>query len=679
MEEQIQLFDTENDTTDKQNLTAVKAQFIEAYKTNPDELFDGFDEIYIITFSSGIDFACKILSKFRYGEVIFGCERVIPDNLSAIMSVQATYLDKIVKNKSAITLSQRIDEDSLRFFLPKAQVSHEKIFCLKSDDGRYRVITGSANFSFTAFGGLQRENIEVKETKEAFDYYYNLFKTFRNKCTTEVPHYKISSLISSGKSAIEETEELPFAEELKDKKIILLEPSENNSDDDIEIINSVEEYQKELKKILPKSEKQGDKVVININDLLKVKRKINTIFEKKKETKKISPKLHIDYEKETIDFNGTQFNLNPTTVEVKNDIDCVIKFFAGYKSLSIEDGDYKNTQYQVYKFLNWYFASPFMPKLRCYGDELDHFYKPTNFPVFGALYGRANTGKSAVLRFLSKLMSGKSIPLLSSTEFKTDTINGLRILGEGLPIGFDDTPAATLNRILEPLLKQDYYGIKERRINYPSVVFASNSQSFKDFATKRAVLCKIDNVLDRQKAKKYEPVLQSIEAKATSALFSKYALEMFKEISKLEKEMAVNKENPDLYLPDILASSSKVLYNIFKKHLGNNMPDYIRLLTNDDYFGDIAIGDFAIKKIKEMYKVSPSSFETDYRNNSLKYTFTNKVEATNICDELPQVLCATVNDNARGINRTFILSMKLDKAKEIFGFQFKKNWVGQYI
>ena len=64
MEEQIQLFDTENDTTDKQNLTAVKAQFIEAYKTNPDELFDGFDEIYIITFSSGIDFACKILSKF---------------------------------------------------------------------------------------------------------------------------------------------------------------------------------------------------------------------------------------------------------------------------------------------------------------------------------------------------------------------------------------------------------------------------------------------------------------------------------------------------------------------------------------------------------------------------------------------------------------------------------------
>ena len=38
---------------------------------------DGFDELYAITFSSGLQFMNKLLQKFSFAEVIFGCEEVL--------------------------------------------------------------------------------------------------------------------------------------------------------------------------------------------------------------------------------------------------------------------------------------------------------------------------------------------------------------------------------------------------------------------------------------------------------------------------------------------------------------------------------------------------------------------------------------------------------------------------
>ncbi len=75
--DQLSLFDfVGEDAMDSvgSKLQVVKAKFIGTESTDWVELFDGFDELYAITFSSGIDFTCKVVKKFKYAEIIFGCE-----------------------------------------------------------------------------------------------------------------------------------------------------------------------------------------------------------------------------------------------------------------------------------------------------------------------------------------------------------------------------------------------------------------------------------------------------------------------------------------------------------------------------------------------------------------------------------------------------------------------------
>lgn len=62
------------------------------------ELFEGFDEMYVITFSTGIEFTLQLLDKFKYSEIIYGCEAVLPPGISAVMAVETEMISKIVKN-----------------------------------------------------------------------------------------------------------------------------------------------------------------------------------------------------------------------------------------------------------------------------------------------------------------------------------------------------------------------------------------------------------------------------------------------------------------------------------------------------------------------------------------------------------------------------------------------------
>lgn len=143
-----------------QALNVVKAVYADTVETNWEELFDGFDRLYAITFSSGIEFVNKVINKFSYAEVVFGCEKIIANDIAAIMSVQIDSVQWLAKSKSAGNLANRLDDGSLQLYVSRDTKSHEKIFILESaDHKRVRVITGSANMSASAFCGIQRENI----------------------------------------------------------------------------------------------------------------------------------------------------------------------------------------------------------------------------------------------------------------------------------------------------------------------------------------------------------------------------------------------------------------------------------------------------------------------------------------------------------------------------------------
>lgn len=88
-----------------QTLKVVKALYTDTVETNWEDLFDGFDRLYAITFSSGIEFVNKVINKFSYAEVVFGCEKIIANDIAAIMSVQIDSVQRLAKSKSAVCVA----------------------------------------------------------------------------------------------------------------------------------------------------------------------------------------------------------------------------------------------------------------------------------------------------------------------------------------------------------------------------------------------------------------------------------------------------------------------------------------------------------------------------------------------------------------------------------------------
>ena len=134
--EQMSLFDMEDSRIGfdiAKRLQVVKAQFIEAQSVVWQELFEGFDEIYAITFSSGIDFTGRIIDRFNYAEIVYGCEGILSDDISAIMATQTKIIEKIVKSKAAKRMSNKMDEDKLKLYVSQDMKSHEKVFLLKAN------------------------------------------------------------------------------------------------------------------------------------------------------------------------------------------------------------------------------------------------------------------------------------------------------------------------------------------------------------------------------------------------------------------------------------------------------------------------------------------------------------------------------------------------------------------
>ena len=100
MDLQLSIFDIEGDNTIHvgDSLKVVKARFEEEERLRWEDLFEGFDELYAITFSSGMHFMEKVLKKFSHAEIIFGCEEVMDNSLAAIMALELTQAETIVKN-----------------------------------------------------------------------------------------------------------------------------------------------------------------------------------------------------------------------------------------------------------------------------------------------------------------------------------------------------------------------------------------------------------------------------------------------------------------------------------------------------------------------------------------------------------------------------------------------------
>ena len=664
-EDQQSLFDMDggNLVEGAARLAIVNAKYIDSGNYTWEELFEGFDELSVITYSSGIKFIKKVLAKVKKAEIIFGCEGIINADLETIIAMQTVSLEYLQKSKTLSFFADKIAKGTLQLYLSNDCKSHEKIFLLKSENGKTRVITGSANMSASAFCGLQRENIICFNDSAAYEYYYGVFQDFKNACSSPVLPATVKRYLNYSVDDLrDDLEIIPIMTDVVKKKIIVLEDA-GELQDNVEIITSVKELANELKPFVPKKERDSTKIVLTGD----VARAANKRYKKhrieEKERRKIFPKLHIDYEHDQVMFNEKPLDLNPAIEGIKADVQCVLNFFSSFEGFY---GNIQESQRDYYAFLNWFFASPFMPYLRLIGNNYN--YSVSTFPTIGIIYGESNGGKSTFVRLLTKLMCGFSVPMNSSSDFTAGQIDLLRNVCEGIPINIDDLAKAQFTNNSEKIIKDDYYGIKEKKINYPAITITTNKiPSLSADITKRTVTCYIDARIDKEAGAKNAKKINESLNQASTALFGEYCRRMLEEIHIIADYMKTGEEG---YFPDIFQVSSKVLYDVFSTVL-EDKPEYISELCYADYFGDQAVGRKAIQKLSLAWKNEPKQFKIDRKNNKVRYSYPEAgalYELAYLQQELPPSM---------NVKRTATsIIMDLDVAEQYLGIRLRKRIFG---
>lgn len=632
-------------------IDVVKMEYIGAETVQWNELFNGFSSLKAITYSSGVNFVSKVIDLFQDSEIIFGCEAVMSYSLQEIMAFQNRLIERIrnVSSRAKDKILDRIDKGEVRLYVARTELSHEKIYLLSSEDGRKRVIMGSANMSYNAFGGRQRENICYLDGDQAYDWYLDVFNSLKESSTDEISHQALE--ISD---IAENLDELPICKTVKAAKAIVLEPVKHNSEE-IRFILDTRNLAEKLGPMFPKTDRKTGKITVVPDMIVKIKKHIKDETMKQKELRNEYPQLVVDAFNGTVVLNDEKLDLHPSPEDVRRDVELFLKYMDGYKRFH---GDYEGMQYRYFEFANWFFCSPFMATMRDMAARFDQNRLP--YPVFGLVYGQSKAGKTSFLETLLKMMIGQK-PKISAQEFTRSSIEGLKRTVQGAPIIVDDMVNTRFNQHAIETIKTDDFGIADHLTHYSAVVISANEdvKAVSPEVIRRTVICRVEAGLTNTEVMKSN-VVRTVQKEIGTAFYREYLRRMLDIIPELIESM---KSDEAESTPDILKHSSDVIVSIVRENA--DTPDYIRPLTLENYFSEQVTGKYAIKTIRSAWKTSKKSFVIDKRNNELRYNAGAPYEADRLIKELPETLEARKS-------REWVV-MNLEEANDFFGIKFRKN------
>ena len=90
------------------------AEYKNTEEVAPDSIFQGFDELNVITYSIGLEQIERIMKHFKSGQVIIGSYRQIGGDVAEMLALQKYALDYVGKNPY---LQKMIKNKSFRFFV----------------------------------------------------------------------------------------------------------------------------------------------------------------------------------------------------------------------------------------------------------------------------------------------------------------------------------------------------------------------------------------------------------------------------------------------------------------------------------------------------------------------------------------------------------------------------------
>lgn len=639
------------------NLDVVKMEFSGAETVSWQDLFSGFDTLHAITYSSGIGFVYRLLDLFEQAEIIFGCDEVISYSLQEVMAYQCKMVERIreTAGKMKVDLVSRIDQRTLRFYVAHSVLSHEKIYLLSAADGRKRVIMGSANMSFSAFGGHQRENICYLDGEEAYQWYWDCYCQLREESTDQIAK---DSLLCADDG--ENLEQLPIARTIRTQKALVLQPVEE-AKGEVRFALDAKNLADKLAPSVPKPDKKG-KILLSPEKIKSIRRQVVATKTKEKELQSEYPQLQVFPDEAIVRLNGTDLDLNPPKEDVTRDVQLFLNYMAGYEKFH---GDVAGMQRRYFEFANWFFCSPFMACMRDMAVRYNQNLLP--YPVFGLVYGQSKAGKTSFLETLLKMMIGQK-PKLSAPDFTRSSIENLKRTVKGAPIIVDDLTQTRFNQHAIETIKNDSFGVSDHLLQYPAVVISANEdvKAVAPEVTRRTVICRVQAGLTNTEVMR-SSVVRTVQREIGTAFYREYLRKMLEVVSDLLEEM---KDDSSESAPDILAASSQVLLGIFSACTENDLPSYMRPLTLEDYFSEKVTGRYARETIRNAWQISRFSFEISERANELRYNAGAPWEADRILKELPETL-------EPHKSREWLI-MNLEEARKFFDIPFKKSWLDRF-
>lgn len=438
--ENMSLFHEEDSVQEQFNfnqsnsLDVVKMEFLGAEPMSWQGLFSGFDTLHAITYSSGIGFVYQLLDLFEEAEIIFGCDEVISYSLQAVMAYQYKTIERMreTAGKMKMDLVSRIDAGTLHFYVARSILSHEKIYLLASKSGRKRVVMGSANMSFSAFGGRQRENICYVDGEQAYEWYWDCYCRLREDSTDQIVR---ESLITADSE--ENLEELPIARTVRIKKALVLQPVQE-AREEVQFALSVKNLAKRFAPSVPKPDKKG-KIMLSPEKIKTIRRQVVSERKLEQELQTQYPQLEISTDEKTAKLNDIVLDLSPSREDVEKDVSLFFRYMEGYEKFH---GDVEGLQRRYYEFANWFFCSPFMACMRDMAVRYNQNLLP--YPVFGLIYGQSKAGKTSFLETLIVMMIGQKLKL-SAPDFTRSSIEALKHQVKGAPIIVDDLTNTRFN------------------------------------------------------------------------------------------------------------------------------------------------------------------------------------------------------------------------------------------
>ena len=602
-----------NGVKDSKHLDVVKLNYESCESLTWQELFFGYNNLCAITYSSGIGFVCELLDRFEQAEIIFGCEDVMDYSMQSVMAYQCKLIERM-RNKAYKKLAERVENGTLHLFVARDILSHEKIYLLSAKDGRKRVIMGSANMSAAAFEGRQRENICYMDGDEAFDWYMECYQTLKEKSTDEIGK---DSLLCADDG--ENLEELPIAKTVRVKKAVVIQPVSENQKEEVRFALDVKGLAAKFKPCVPKPDKKG-KILLSPDKIKIIRKHVVEAKTLEKEQRSEYPQLDVEPDEKYVTLNEQKLDLNPPKAEVEKDVELFLRYMDGYEKFH---GDHVGMQFRYYEFANWFFCSPFMACMRDMAVRYNQNTLP--YPVFGLVYGQSKAGKTSFLETLLKMMIGQKTKI-SAPDFTRSSIDSLKQTVHGAPIIVDDLTNTRFSQHAIETIKNDDFGIAEHLVNYPAVVISANEdvKAVAPEVIRRTVICRVQAGLTNTEVMSSN-IVRTVQREVGTAL---------------------------------------VLMNVFKEHGPETLPEYIRVLSLEDYFSEKVTGSYAIKTIQNAWKTSKDSFEIYPRTNELCYNAGATYEADRILKELPETLEVRKSRDC--------LMMNLEEAQKFFGITFKK-------